>query len=413
MSAQIRTVEEPDVPNWMRAVRTGFLIPSPVTKEDVEIRRPGMDLDRTLGAFDAGRCVATLRSFSQQLTVPGGASITADAISAVTVSPTHRRRGLLSGMIGQDLLAAKERGDTAATLIAAEYPIYGRYGFGPATSATEWEVDIARAGLGRRHAGPGDGGRLDFADDADVRELGPGLHERVRAQRHGVIDRSTRWWAFATGELTDTTSPRRERFTVLYRSAAGSVDGLLTYSVDSTWESKQPRCSAAVSDLLAVDVQAERALWHYLLSVDWLTRFTSGMRAPDDLLPLLLPDPRAARVVTQGDYLWLRPLDVPALLAARTYATEGSLVLDVTDPLGLAGGRFLLDAGPDGAHCAPTARPADLTLTVDALGSLSLGDESAARLAALGRVEEKRPGAAARADLLLRTARRPWCPDLF
>lgn len=50
-------------------------------------------------------------------------------------------------MMERDLAAAKERGDVVATLIAAEYRIYGRYGFGPATSATQWEIDVTRAGL--------------------------------------------------------------------------------------------------------------------------------------------------------------------------------------------------------------------------------------------------------------------------
>ena len=31
----------------------------------------------------------------------------------------------------------------------------------------------------------------------------------------------------------------------------------------------------------------------------------------------------------------------------------------------------------------------------------------------LSRIEEEQPGAAAEADLLLRTSRRPWCPDMF
>ena len=53
-------------------------------------------------------------------------------------------------MMAEDLAAAKERGDVFATLIAAEYPIYGRYGFGPATWTTEWEVDVARTGLDPR-----------------------------------------------------------------------------------------------------------------------------------------------------------------------------------------------------------------------------------------------------------------------
>ncbi|MFD9090444.1 sterol carrier protein domain-containing protein, partial [Streptomyces prasinus] len=56
---------------------------------------------------------------------------------------------------------------------------------------------------------------------------------------------------------------------------------------------------------------------------------------------------------------------------------------------------------------------ADLSLDVAELASLWLGDESAVRLAALGRVREGRAGAAREADALLRTSRRPWCPDIF
>ncbi|MGO4423847.1 sterol carrier protein domain-containing protein, partial [Streptomyces sp. MCAF7] len=140
---------------------------------------------------------------------------------------------------------------------------------------------------------------------------------------------------------------------------------------------------------------------------------TTGYRPPDDALPLLLGDPRAAQIVTYADFLWLRPLDVPRLLEARTYPVAGSLVLELSDRAGLAGGRYLLDAGPDGADCAPTTRSADLTMDIGELGTLWLGDESAVRLAALGRVTEEREGAAALADLLLRTSRRPWCPDIF
>ncbi|MGW1077842.1 GNAT family N-acetyltransferase [Streptomyces sp. NPDC002537] len=412
MAPDIRAVTEQDLHEWSLALRTGFLRPPAVTKEEIEWRAPVIARDRAHGAFDGGRCVATYRSFDQRLTLPGGADTVVNAVSNVTVSPTHRRRGLLSRMMAADLRAAKERGAAAATLVAAEYPIYGRYGFGPAAWVTDWEVEVARTGLDRRYSGPEDGGRVDFADPSDVRALGPGLYERFRARQHGAVDRTERWWLTTTGELPNDI-PWQEPYYVLYRSPEGSVDGFLAYTPDDTWESKLPQCAVTVLDLVAVTPAAERALWRFLLSVDWITRVRTGHRAPDDVLPLLLPDPRAARLVTHADFLWLRPLDIPALLTARAYASSGSLVLDVTDPDGLAGGRFLLEAGPDGTRCAPTGRPAELALGVGELGSLTLGDESAARLAALGRVDEERPGVVALADTLFRTARRPWCPDVF
>lgn len=387
--------------------------PPTVPDGEAEQRLPYVDLARTQGAFDAGRCVATYRSFAQELTVPGGARVTANAVSAVTVSPTHRRRGLLSRMIATDLAAARERGEALSTLIAAEYPIYGRYGYGPAAWTTEWTVDVRRAGLDPRRPGPDDGGRVDLVTPDDIRKLGPGLHDRLRAVRHGMVSRDQRVWDVGTGAARLPGEPWTEPFYATYRAADGEVEGYVCYATDDTWEAKRPLCSATVRDLIAVTPAAERALWHFVCSVDWMTTVTTGYRAPDDLLPLLLPDPRAARVTTHADFLWVRILDVVRALEARAYAGSGTLVLELYDPAGPAGGRFRLDVSPEGASCAPSTASPDLIMDVRELGTLYLGDESAVRLAALGRVEESAPGAAAVADTLLRTSRRPWCPDVF
>ncbi|MGW0862573.1 GNAT family N-acetyltransferase [Streptomyces koelreuteriae] len=409
----IRPVAEAEHAEWMRAVHTGFLRGPVVPAEELEARRRKFVPGRFLGAFDGGRCVATFRSFEQQLTVVGGASVPADAVTGVTVTATHRRRGLLSRMMARDLAAAKERGDVVATLIAAEYPIYGRYGFGPATWMSEWTVDVPRAGLDARWAGPADGGRIDLVDGDDVRKLGPELHERVRRTQPGAIDRDEWWWQLNTGALRLDPAGKTPFFAV-YRSASGEVEGMAAYEVDDHWgEAKQPLNTATVQWLIGVSPAAERALWQYLCSIDWVVKVKSGWRAPDDLLPHFLPDPRAARITSQADFLWVRILDVVRALEARTYEGEGSLVLEVAGVDGLTGGRYRLEASAAGASCEPTTESAELALEIGELGALWLGDESAVRLAALGRVREERAGAARKADALLRTSRRPWCPDMF
>ncbi|WP_031073368.1 GNAT family N-acetyltransferase [Streptomyces sp. NRRL S-118] len=414
MTVDVRTVTESELPDWVRARRTGFLVPPVVMDAEVAKIRPHMDLARVQGAFDGGRCVATFRSFAQELTAVGGAALPASAVTAVTVSPTHRRRGLLSRMMRTDLAAAKERGDVVSTLIAAEYPIYGRYGFGPATWITEWTVDVRRAGLDPRWSGPDDGGRIDLADAPELRTTARLVHDRLRAVRPGVVSRTELGWQVRTGVDPLPDEQWREPFYATYRSASGEVEGYVAYTADDRWDDgKQPMNTATVRELIALTPAAERALWRFVCSIDWITLVKSGHRAPDELLPLLLPDPRAARVTTHADWLWVRILDVVRALESRTYGTSGTLVLELRDAAGLAGGRFLLDASPEGASCAPTGRSADLTMDIGELAVLFLGDESAVRLAALGRVEESVPGAAARADLLLRTSRRPWCPDVF
>ncbi|MFE1878546.1 GNAT family N-acetyltransferase [Streptomyces diastatochromogenes] len=413
MTTDVRTVTEADFADWHRALKTGFLQEPVLTAEQLDARRRQFVEGRLLGAFDGGRCVATFRSFAQEVTAVGGALVSANAISNVTVTPTHRRRGLLTRMMNRDLAAAKERGDVVGTLIAAEYPIYGRYGFGPATWTTEWTVEVPRSGLDPRWSGPEDGGWIDLVDGEDVRKLGPELHERVRRAQPGAVSRSELWWQLNTGAVRfggNWTEP----FYAVYRSASGEVEGLVSYESDDNWHDKQPHNTADVNWLIAATPAAERALWRYLCSIDWITKVKSGWRGPDDLLPFFLPDPRAARVTEHADWLWVRILDVVRALEARTYEGTGSLVLEVVDGDGLAGGRFRLEASPEGASCAPAGgAAADLTLQVGELATVWLGDESLVRLAALGRVREEREGAARKADALFRTSGRPWCPDIF
>ncbi|MFJ6391565.1 GNAT family N-acetyltransferase [Streptomyces sp. NPDC091972] len=408
----VRPITEAEYPEWLRAVRAGFLREPVVSAAELEARRGQFEPGRFIGAFEGDRCVATFRSFAQEVTAVGGRFVAADAISAVTVTATHRRRGLLTRMMSQDLAAAKERGDVLATLIAAEYRIYGRYGFGPATSGTEWTIDVPRAGLDPRGPDLG-GGRIDLVDPDDVRKLGPELHDRMRRATPGAISRDDWWWQLNTGAVR--TDPKwTEPFFAVYRAPDGTVEGLMTYDVDEKWaDTMQPANTASVRGLIASTPAAERALWHYLCSIDWVTRVRSGWRAPDDLLPHLLPNPPAAGVSMHADWMWVRILDVVRALEARTYDSEGTLVLEVVDGSGLAGGRYRLEASPAGASCTATTESADLTLDVRELATLWLGDESAVRLAALGRVREDRAGAGRGADALLRTSRRPWCPDMF
>jgi predicted acetyltransferase len=74
-------------------------------------------------------------------------------------------------------------------------------------------------------------------------------------------------------------------------------------------------------------------------------------------------------------------------------------------------GRYRLDGGE--RRASRTNDAPDLRLPVDALGSAYLGGISFARLAEVGRVEERAAGALSRADALFRSARGPWCPELF
>ena len=134
----IRTDEEFDA--WSDAMDVGFYLPH--ARGDGPRRRERYpDLGRVWGGFDGTEVVATFVSLDLRLTVPGLAQLRLDGISGITVAATHRRQGVARRMMAADLSQAKERGDAVAGLVAAEYPIYGRFGFGPATETAQWLVD--------------------------------------------------------------------------------------------------------------------------------------------------------------------------------------------------------------------------------------------------------------------------------
>ncbi|GAA4854958.1 GNAT family N-acetyltransferase [Kitasatospora terrestris] len=413
---EIRAITEEEIPVWDRAIARGFLRPH--IADGTEFRRLTFEPGRFLAAFDRAdgdRCVATFRSFDAELTVPGNGTLPVDAVTAVTVNSTHRRRGLLSGMMRQDLAAARERGSLAAILIAAEYNIYGRFGYGPATRAHGLRIDLLRSGGLRADLPVPEGGRVDFLSLEELRKLGPELHDRWRLTQPGAITRSPAWWKLHTGEVTLPGYDWKEGFYAAHRDADGVVTGLIWYSVDDTWDGAFPNCTLTVNDFLALDRPTANALWRFAFSVDWVRHVAVGNLSPDDPLPLLLNDPRGAKPHEEScDFLWLRLLDLPAALAARSYAAPGRLVLQVTDPEGWTAGRWALETAADGTgRCTRTDDPADLTLDIGRVGSLYLGAESATRLLAAGLLTEHRPGAAATADLLLRTPTAGWNPDGF
>ncbi|AUG78135.1 hypothetical protein CFP65_3337 [Kitasatospora sp. MMS16-BH015] len=413
---EIRPVTEQELPQWDRAVLRGFLTPHHA--DGTEARRRMFEPGRWLAAVDhtaGGSYVATYRSYDLELTVPGGAAVPVDGITGVTVAATHRRRGLLSRMIKGDLAAARERGSVAAVLTAAEYGIYGRYGFGPAQRSAGLMVDLQRSGGLRPGLPTPAGGRVDFAPLEEVRKLAPELHERWRRTQPGALSRPDHWWELATGLHLLPNREWKEPFNVLHRDADGQVTGLVSYRVNGDWDGASPNCTLTVLDFLAVDRPTANALWQLVFSVDWVRHVEAEELGPDDPLPLLLRNPRGARPhAAQADMTWLRLLDLPAAFAARSYAAPGRVVLDLTDPQGWTAGRWALEAAPDGTgRCAPTEEAPELALGVGELSSLYLGTETATRLAAATLLTERAPGAAGRLDQLLHTPIRAWNPDMI
>jgi predicted acetyltransferase len=404
---EVRVIHESEVQEWVRAMGTGFL-DAHVNEGEAPFRRPGMDLDRSRAAFDGDAIVATLRSFPTELTVPGGRLLAASALTNVAVTATHRRQGLMTRMITPDLRESRERGEAVSILIAAEWPIYGRFGYAPCTEHALWEAQTSRAALVLAAEG-----RVELIDLRALRQVGPAVYERYRRGQPGSIARTERWWDVAAGILTRPWDPPKPQFVAISVDDAGQPQGYVRYHVEDKWEGRVPVGTLFVDELVAATAAATARLWRYCLEVDWVARVRAQDRPVDEVLPWLLKDGRAARQLERSDFMWLRALDVRAALEKRAYSMPGRLVIDVVDALGMSSGRYALEADDDSATCTSTSESADLTMPVSTLGAVYLGGASLPVLAEADLVEEERPGALRRAQRMFRSDVTPHCNTWF
>ena len=392
--------------------------------------RRQFEAERSLAAFDpalpAGLgIVGTTGVYSFQMAVPGAVFPVA-GVSAVSVLPTHRRRGILRSLMQRQIADIASRGDEPiAALWASETPLYGRYGYGRASSHASFRFGRGEGALSA--LAPVDASlTLRLAEPSEVVADLAKTYDAVLSGQPGFFSRDEDWWERV---LDDPAEERQGRSPLrcLLAADGDGVRGYALYRSTPRWEEDTvlPDGVIDVWELIAADPAAGAALWRDLLSRDLVGSVTADLRPADDPLLYQLHDSRRARVHLV-DNLWVRIIDLPTALARRAYSSPVDVVVEVTDELRPANaGRWRLRAARPGgaagvggaagcaADCARTDEPADIALDVRELGAAYLGGTRLAALAAAGLVRELRPGAVGRLSTAMGWDPAPWCPRIF
>jgi len=400
-----RVVTEDELDEWQRVVSTAFGgFPEP---GHVELNRRMLPLDRTVAVFSGEDLVGTAGSYGFDMTVPGGDTIPVGGVTAVGVLGTHRRRGALRALMQYELDATVVRSETMSILNASESSIYGRFGYGLAQQYQTLRVRADRAAFDPE--APTRSLRL-VPQDRAVDVVRP-LFDAYRATRAGEVSRNEPYWEAVLGSVESWPGGGKV-FVVVAEPDGADPGGYVIYDLQDQGEGIMKRM--VVRELIAATPETEAALWRYCVELDLVGVVEMTARPLDDPIRWRLTEPRQLEVVRQSDYLWVRMLDVPAVLSARAYGTDGELVIEVDDAFRPdVAGRYLLHGSPKGGECERTAASADLDMTVADLGSLYLGGVSATILARAGRINELRSGALELADELFGCSLAPHCSTRF
>ncbi|MET8563343.1 GNAT family N-acetyltransferase [Streptomyces flaveolus] len=378
--------------------------------EERELDESLTEFDRSLAAWDGDVLVGTSGAFSFRMTVPGGAVVPTAGVTMVSVAATHRRRGVLTSMMRRLLDDAREKGEPLAALFASEPAIYGRFGYGAATSQLIAEIDTGRVTLAVPEGT--DGVRVRYAAPADVLAECEAVYAALVPRRPGMLARQPGWERAA---LLDPESEREgaSALQCVVAERDGEATGYARFRTRTGWGPSGHDGTVTLEDLAALDPASEAALWRFLFGVDLMTTLKMRARPVDDAWQYLVSDIRRC-LPQQRDAGYVRLVDVGAALTARTYLTPVDVVFEVEDAFcPWNAGRWRLTGDPKGASCERTTDAADLTLSARELGAAYLGGVTLLSLAAAGRVRELRQGALTEASVAFGSPVAPWLPHGF
>jgi predicted acetyltransferase len=364
-----------------------------------------MPVERVYAAWEDGRAVGGLGAFPLRLAVPGG-RVAAAGVTVAGVLPTHRRKGLLRAMMRELLAACRRWGEPVAYLWASEDTIYGRFGFGLASFTAEIDLPRERSAFHARFAASGPVSLIPPAAAEDY--IAP-IYERVALVTPGMFARSSAWWQARTLADPDWRRGTDGDLQCAVLEHEGRAAAYALYRMNWAFDHGVNSGSVTVLEAIGESPQAMRAIWRYLLDIDWMARVKAWLLPVDHPLLLLLAEPRRLGFSLR-DGVWVRLVDIKTALSARSYQDGGSVVIEVIDDFcPWNAGRWRVgSSGVDRTDDAP-----HLCCDTTALGSVYLGGFTWTQLARALRVEEVVSGAIAQADTIFQARSAPWCPEIF
>src|SRR5262245_44120716 len=201
----------------MLTFATSIVFP-PLSPERLDQRRDSWYPERSLGAFDGAEIVGHARSFPFHTVVPGGARVPTAGVTAVGVLASHRRQGLLTRLMQEQLQGCFDGQEPLASLRASESVIYGRFGYGLAGLAAEYRIDKWRAAFARPVDVPG---RIRFVWRDEARKVVPSIYDRS-LRRVGMVTRFDWMWDRFYGP---TVNEDEYGFVAIHEDARGRADG--------------------------------------------------------------------------------------------------------------------------------------------------------------------------------------------
>lgn len=385
--------------NWARAVIAGFNEADPTSAPLHRQARSVAGGATVLTEVMPGQCspdpqvasqpIATFGMFSGEINLGEATLLPAGMITAVTVRPTHKRRGLLRAMMDLNLQQLVDGGIPIALLTASAGGIYGRFGFQPVLDVCKVKV----APKPRFQMKPAVEKRVQAAgkvESVTMEWLLPKMEQIyepfVRKYRCATTRYSGYYEDYYFADNVDR--PDSKYRAVVHINNEGELDGYATYSFKPV---SVMSAVLEVREVVAATSDAQLGLWDYLTGIELIEEIEYGIESTDSVVPLAITDPRHFSMSSCYDMLWARILDPIVTLSARPYGMAAKsaglgVVFRVHDPLGYAAGTFKVKLDESGPKVTETDETPQVDVDVQALAALIFGYSTPTKLASISMI---------------------------
>lgn len=288
------------------------------------------------GTFDGGALVACMTGCEYRSWY-GGGEVPTCGVASVTVAAERRGGGLLDGLFRAALAEGRGRGEVISTLFPTAPGIYRAFGYELIGSYDA--IELPTAALTGVRPAPGVRVRRAAAADFDaVRRV----YDAWGSAQNGPLTR--RGVSFPVSGESFVAA-----FTgvTLAEDADGRVVGYASWHRGQGYDETS---TIKVSDLLALDAAAYRALWRVLGSFASVTGHVQVRSSGLDVARFALPS-LAWRLARSQSYM-LRVHDVAGAFGLRRLPGKVDLVFSVAgDRLGTMDGTYRLQARDGATAC--------------------------------------------------------------
>lgn len=355
--------------------------------------------------------------FPMTLGVPGRAAqrtVLCAGLSWVGVHPDHRRRGVLTAMLRHHFEEVSQTPDTHVSVLHASEPsIYGRHGYGLASL----ELEVTLSG-GTTLVAPHLEDTAAAVTTHLVTATDNGVAERLRAchltgVELGQVVGEVGYYTRITHPVPET-SRDKEPYRVLFARRGNNDVGFAVFRRSHKWERGRPAGELAVWTLVG-EPATRLALLRRLLDFDLIGTVKVGTLGTDDPILHWVAGPRATAEVSTTDNLWVRLVQLPEALRARTWSAPCAIVAAVADRTAPWNhGTWLIEADASGSgSLSRTSAEPDVSLDVASLGAAYLGSGNLVAAHRAGLIREHRAGAVAELWRALRTDVAPAGAVMF